>query len=157
MIQRIFCFLGLHVWHDGARFKSWKCRCFACGITRNHDWEGCKCTICDETRDELHKWGTCKCVICDKLSLEGHKWLQGLCSKCGEEHSFHEPSEEGTCFICGAYKCSSCKGYGQEDCTCKMAGGGGFIVFTKNCTYCDGRGALPCESCRGRGYKIRRN
>jgi ankyrin repeat protein len=47
-----------------------------------HSWDGCKCTKCDKTRDELHNWNGCKCDICRNTRDEQHNWINGNCSVC---------------------------------------------------------------------------
>jgi hypothetical protein len=30
--------------------------CTRCGVKCNHEWNGCQCTCCKQTRDEEHQW-----------------------------------------------------------------------------------------------------
>ena len=45
------------------------------GLNFEHDWNGCKCKQCSETRDELHDWDGCKCKQCGKIRDELHDWV----------------------------------------------------------------------------------
>ena len=38
---------------------------------RWHDWDGCKCKRCGDTRNEQHDWDGCKCKRCGKIE---HDW-----------------------------------------------------------------------------------
>ena len=54
-----------------------------------HKWNGCKCSKCGKTRNELHSWSGCKCKICDEIRDDSHTWINkdnGLasCSVCGD-------------------------------------------------------------------------
>lgn len=64
-----------------------KCRCERCLATRDadHDWNGCKCSICGKTRqDGEHQWQGCKCTICGNKRDSDHVWVGGKCSVCGK-------------------------------------------------------------------------
>ena len=37
----------------------------------DHNWNGCKCECCGETKDEHHDWDGCKCKRCGE---EQHDW-----------------------------------------------------------------------------------
>ena len=52
------------------RSKEKKCREFG------HDWDGCKCERCGQTRDEAHDWDGCTCRKC---GLEQHDWEYHSC------------------------------------------------------------------------------
>ena len=49
-----------------------------------HDWNGCKCQSCGETRDTGHDWNGCKCIICGKIRDTGHDWNGCVCKICGK-------------------------------------------------------------------------
>jgi hypothetical protein len=55
----------------------------------SHDWFGCKCKRCGQTRDENHSFefvdGRCeqKCSICGKIKQLPHKWSGNTCARCG--------------------------------------------------------------------------
>ena len=46
-----------------------------------HDWDGCKCQTCGETRDTGHDWDGCICKACGK---ENHDWDGCVCKNCGK-------------------------------------------------------------------------
>jgi len=65
----------------------------SCKIS-GHDWFGCKCKRCGETRDEQHVWqpmeGKCeqRCAVCGNIKNTHHKWRGSLwwgreCALCG--------------------------------------------------------------------------
>ena len=71
------------------------CKCKICGETKSikesgHDWNGCKCIKCDQIRDEQHSVIHCKCQICLEVM---HNWVNGKCSNCSQ---FHKDSEGWT-------------------------------------------------------------
>lgn len=79
-----------------------------------HDWNGCRCSKCEQTRDEQHDWSGCKCSKCghprDK-QYEPHDWSGCKCSKCGQTRDEqHEWKYDG--YNSGAdyymYKCVKC-------------------------------------------------
>ena len=39
-----------------------------------HKWEGCRCKVCRETRDQDHQWNVtgCRCLRCYR---ENHEWI----------------------------------------------------------------------------------
>lgn len=54
-----------------------------------HEWNGCTCTACGETRNEQHdlKQDCMKCSICGKIVVTSrHDWSKDceICSKCGK-------------------------------------------------------------------------
>lgn len=57
-----------------------------------HEWDGCKCTICGQRRNEQHKRVGCKCVHCGYSVPEWHVWEGCKCTRCGavrnEEHDW---------------------------------------------------------------------
>ena len=91
-----------------------------------HSWEGCKCSLCDKTRDaehdltadcgkcsrcgktfkeDQHDWsGDCdKCAKCGKTRENQHSWLRDCekCSKCGKVRSNMHRFGDGICLVCG--------------------------------------------------------
>jgi len=62
------------------------CLCRRCGNTRDrhHDWEHCHCRRCNLNRHGHHKWEGCRCAFCGR---ERHKWNSGVCTKCGKQCS----------------------------------------------------------------------
>jgi hypothetical protein len=88
-----------------------------CGVDTSHDWNGCKCTICSETRDEQHSWNGCKCTVCGKVRNEQHIWNGCKCVICGKEkehdwvfsHTKSNPYDDGSYFSdYDFYKCKIC-------------------------------------------------
>jgi uncharacterized protein (TIGR02145 family) len=98
---------------------------FKCNIGI-HSWDGCKCSICDKTRDsehdvsadcgkcsrcgkifggDQHDWSSdCdKCAKCGKTRQEQHSWLKDCekCSKCGKNRSNMHRLADGICQVCG--------------------------------------------------------
>jgi|LSQX01.2.fsa_nt_gb hypothetical protein len=59
-----------------------------------HNWSGCKCSRCGETRDEAHEFqlieGKCKqkCSICEKTEAFPHQWSDDKCTRCGITKGF---------------------------------------------------------------------
>ncbi|MDR0513970.1 MAG: hypothetical protein LBG81_02240, partial [Coriobacteriaceae bacterium] len=55
-----------------------------------HDYVGCKCTRCGETRDEEHDFrpvkGKCeqKCRVCGEVEELPHQWVDNKCTRCGK-------------------------------------------------------------------------
>lgn len=80
------CLDGSHQWEG--------CKCAKCGETRDHDWsKNCeKCANCEATRKDCHRVQGCQCTVC---SAEVHDWtaynklapmLQSRsCRRCGKE------------------------------------------------------------------------
>lgn len=86
--MKIICKLGIHRW-DG-------CKCTLCSETRDmgHLWNGCKCTRCGTTRDEGHSWNGCKCRICRAVRDEQHDWDGCKCRICGRiREGYHQWNE----------------------------------------------------------------
>ena len=48
-----------------------------------HDWGGCTCRRCGNTRDEAHDWDRCLCRRCGKTRNDGHQWIVEICERCG--------------------------------------------------------------------------
>lgn len=53
-----------------------------------HNWDGCRCTQCDKTRDNQHDWNqNCeKCSKCGKTLINKHQWDDDTdkCKICGK-------------------------------------------------------------------------
>ena len=49
---------------------------------KGHEWDGCKCRRCGETRDAEHGWDGCKCRHCGEIRDEGHQWVVEVCEQC---------------------------------------------------------------------------
>ena len=110
--MKIRCVFGVHKW-DG-------CKCSLCGNTRNreHKWDGCKCKICGQTRNEGHDWNGCICKICGTIRDEGHSWNGCVCALCGKENhdwqmtssSTKEYEDEAECgsYTINIFTCSKC-------------------------------------------------
>jgi len=47
-----------------------------------HDWNGCKCKKCDNSRNEQHEWNGCKCDVCGRRKHELNLELT-KCKHCG--------------------------------------------------------------------------
>lgn len=95
-MANLLCKLGLHEWKG--------CKCARCGETRDeeHSWDGCKCTKCRRTRDEEHSWDGCKCTKCGKVRDTGHKIENYKCQKCGRTMPHSHQWSDFLCSICGA-------------------------------------------------------
>lgn len=109
--MKIKCLFG-HNWNG--------CKCQRCGETRDegHRWNGCICNRCGKQRDEGHDWDRCsgRCRICGKTCPTEHKWNGCKCTLCGgtrdEEHDWDRCA--GKCRICGKtcpaeHKWNGCK------------------------------------------------
>ncbi|MFZ4456308.1 MAG: hypothetical protein ACOYOT_08820 [Bacteroidales bacterium] len=76
--MQIKCILGYHNW-DG-------CKCTKCGQTRDEQHElskDCeKCSVCEKSILNRHKWDGCKCSICGKTRDEQHTLSNKFCNKC---------------------------------------------------------------------------
>lgn len=90
------CTLYGHDW-DG-------CKCRMCGQTRNeqHKRVGCKCARCGYSLPEWHDWGGCKCRRCGAVRNQEHDWSNGVfCTRCKavqpHEHQWGFHSEERRC------------------------------------------------------------
>ena len=88
------CLLG-HQWTG--------CRCERCGETRDqdHDWDGCRCERCGLVRDERHAWElvNCRqtCRRCGRHGLVSHDWQGCVCRGCGAtNHAW----VDGVCLRC---------------------------------------------------------
>jgi len=72
-----------------------------------HQWNGCKCERCGETRDEGHKWslldGFCieKCSICGKERIIKHMWDGCKCKHCGKIRDEQHVWDGCRCDRCG--------------------------------------------------------
>ncbi len=106
-----------HIYHEKHEWipVAGKCleRCI-CGLTRStHKWNGCKCIVCGEERDEGHQWvrneRVClhSCTVCGKRQAVPHRYqpIPGQCREkcawCGEERRLEHVIENGTCTRCG--------------------------------------------------------
>ena len=87
-------------------FHDWKgCVCGRCGQSRNtdHTWTGCVCSDCGQHRDAGHDWETLadcgrKCHRCGQRASAVHDLDGCVCRVCGG--SFHL-WKAGTCERCG--------------------------------------------------------
>ena len=94
------CLFG-HKWNG--------CKCSRCGKTRDelHDWDLCKgkCKCCGKTQAEQHDWDGCKCKRCGKTRDEEHNWHNCKCTECGKEN---HRWVEGKCSVCNKERELSC-------------------------------------------------
>lgn len=105
--MNIKCLLGLHQWNH--------CKCSNCDKTRDeeHQWNGCKCNTCGEVRNTEHHWNGCKCAICGRTRNEEHDWetLYKSCSGCPNEPLSVEDLSGSLCYEangCTAQRCRIC-------------------------------------------------
>lgn len=68
-----------------------------------HDWDGCKCERCGETRDEEHDLD---CCICRKCGLEQHDWEYSSCYLKGGSFISNKTLDFDPYYY--VYKCSRC-------------------------------------------------
>lgn len=75
----------------------------------SHQWNGCKCTDCDKTRDKDHDWSKdcSRCQKCNAIRDESyHDWSKDCCRcyKCRavRDESFHDWSKN-------CERCAKCK------------------------------------------------
>lgn len=76
---------------------------FMCSIGI-HRWSGCKCAVCNKTRDEGHEWSGCECSVCTTTRNGGHEW---------KETNFRDPDDQfeirdEVVYLRTLYKCSRC-------------------------------------------------
>jgi HEAT repeat protein len=71
-----------------------------------HDWKGCKCAKCGQSRDQAHDWSKdCeKCSKCGQVRMNQHKWDGCRCSVCGVTRTDNHRWHEGSCSVCGMNK-----------------------------------------------------
>lgn len=75
-MSSILCKIGVHSWQG--------CRCKVCEKTRdqNHSWTGCRCQSCSARRDLEHDWDGCKCSRCFAKREQEHRWKEFICARC---------------------------------------------------------------------------
>jgi hypothetical protein len=74
----------------------------------HHQWDGCTCHRCGQTRDAEHSWNGCLCARCGLKRNQEHDWevidCHRRCRRCGwrgdESHAF----EGCVCRHCGAVR-----------------------------------------------------
>ena len=67
----------------------------------NHNWNGCMCKDCRETRNEGHTWNGCKCIVCGRIRNEGHNWDGCKCKNCGGTRDKDHIWDGCKCTVCG--------------------------------------------------------
>jgi hypothetical protein len=128
---------GGHDWRGNCK------KCSQCGLNREkaHEWHGCKCSACEQTRHDWRK--DCEiCSACSAHRTKAHSWERvkfdrGKCRACGKV-SFYCQVCDGRGRVGGMYwsrKCKNCDGYGQTT---------------------DGRRACrsKCNACLGTGRRV---
>ena len=110
------------VWVDTHHVRRCAMKCSVCGRKKiaEHDWDGCRCARCGETRNRDHVWGKpeqregasdarihhrVRCERCGKYAFSPHAFVQKegcrhYCSGCGYEEVHHD-FVDGTCRDCG--------------------------------------------------------
>jgi DNA-directed RNA polymerase subunit RPC12/RpoP len=58
-----------------------------------HKWNGCKCTVCNASRDKYHLWNGCTCSQCGKHRDYEHLWDGFKCSICGKKQLISDDSD----------------------------------------------------------------
>ena len=92
---------------------------------KGHEWDGCKCRRCGETRDAEHGWDGCKCRHCGEIRDEGHQWVVEVYEQCGGTgyagHSlsygdpgYGDPDYQGDLCDCGKPRRTYCTVCGRE-------------------------------------------
>lgn len=95
----IMCHIGKHTWNG--------CKCAVCNKTRDekHDWKSnCEeCSICRAARQGAHRWSGCKCAVCGKTRDEKHDWARNCegCSICGSVRQNAHSWSGCRCTACG--------------------------------------------------------
>jgi hypothetical protein len=93
----LLCLFG-HIWNG--------CKCIMCGELRNeeHSWNGCLCTQCGKHRNEEHNWNGCQCTKCGKIRDRDHDWSKNCetCSICFMTRKQFHKWDGCKCTICGA-------------------------------------------------------
>src|SRR5262249_15726440 len=76
------------------------CICVRCKQV-NHDWRGCKCAACGQSRGDVgHEFHNCVCTIC---GLESHKWQGCKCTACGQVRDTEHSWNGAVCQSCGVH------------------------------------------------------
>ena len=81
--------------------------------SNNHQYSGCKCTVCNKTRDEEHSWNGCKCTVCNRTRDE-HDWNGCTCRNCGEIRDIGHKWHYGTRIVEGLYDRGGSEGHTIE-------------------------------------------
>ena len=104
--------------------------CAECGYKTApvHSWDGCRCTVCGEQRDQNHRWVrngcTETCSICGKTRTDDslHDWVREgcmeRCSACGKEREAHDYQFVRKETEYGTGKCSTV--YANDDYACNF-------------------------------------
>ncbi|MDR0501534.1 MAG: zinc ribbon domain-containing protein [Coriobacteriales bacterium] len=91
-----------------------------------HNFLGCKCTRCGETRDQGHDFrpvqGKCeqKCRVCGKIDEGEHTWVpvngkcEQKCKICGETETIPHTYDGDRCTRCGKTKFNPVKFYKEN-------------------------------------------
>jgi len=87
-----------------------------------HKWNGCKCSKCNEIRNEGHEWNGCKCTVCGRKRTEGHLMNGCVCTICGyQSHQFNSKAKKMSMCIC--INCGKEEHYiSGTTCSCKWCG-----------------------------------
>lgn len=100
--MKLKCLLGLHDWQG--------CKCRTCGNTR-HVWNGCKCATCGAIRDSDHDWqADCeRCSQCSQTRANAHSWRRRCkCVTCGKTgldgHQWDKDTLYRKCRECGTIR-----------------------------------------------------
>lgn len=92
-----------------AHRKQCRMQCSICGLTKytEHDWDGCKCTRCDEVRDfnQYHTWERFVPLLETDSRYRTHHRVR--CSKCGKSKSYL-PSHSFEQIAGGLQRCTEC-------------------------------------------------
>lgn len=110
-----------------------------------HDWDGCRCRICNRLRpgdsdheydncvckkcgiakgvnEQGHDWDGCKCRICKSARDSGHEYVNCVCKRCWKTMSAGEQGHDWN-----GCKCTNCAAIRDSDhdwdgCRCRACG-----------------------------------
>jgi len=117
-------------------------------IGHGHQWDGCICRRCAETRSEGHVLDGCTCNLCGDVF---HKLSGCTCTRC--RTTIHR-WEGCTCVNCGAHRDQDHEWVSRTEFTKCICPYNGYMNTdrTNTCTWCQGVGSrletiVKCEKC----------
>jgi hypothetical protein len=145
LCECINCFNYVHDWNG--------CKCKVCGDKRNdqHDWNGCICVRCGYVRETEHNWDGCICTKCKrKRETKDHAWNECICKKCGEIRDYKHQWEGCKCKNCGKVRDEDHNWNGCECIKCNKTRHDWNFVYEEE-YYVDGEWVRPykreCKIC----------
>jgi len=136
-------------------------------ISGFHKWDGCKCAICGETRDQNHILPQgflfyVNCPSCSKCGMTLHDWTKDCekCAKCGAvrkgTHDWTKNCER--CSKCSMTRQNVHKWYGCKCMLCEKTNhkedGCMYVVCGKTNHQWDGCKCFRCGKTRDEGHEM---